>query len=188
MEIEKEVRYKVDKDMIKKVKEISKLISEKQKQLDIVLGFYGFESLKKSNFICRVRKKENRTSMEIKKRIKNGNFEEYNINIDEVSTGIDFFRALGMKPYLYIKKTRQEMEYKGLKIFIDNVEMLGDYIEIEFQNIYDYKKILNEFLKLAGIKSNTEPLYGDIFKNKILADSKFKELFNKKIEEYIKNI
>lgn len=186
MEIEREVRYKIDKDIIKKIKKVSKSISRKQIQLDIVLGFYGFESLAKSKFICRVRKKERQASMEIKKQGEDGSFEEFNINIDNINMGVEFFQALGMKPYLFIKKSREEMEYKGLKIFIDNVEMLGEYLEIEFQDTHNYKKILNEFLLLIGINNNKELLYGDIFRKKILEDSNFKEEFDKKISKYLK--
>ena len=185
MEIEKEIRYMVDESKIRKIKDISKIIEERRTQLDIVLGFYGFDSLNKSNFICRVRQKENVAVMQIKRRIENGVFEEYKLEIDNIRKGIEFFKAIGMEPYLYLKKDREVLEYKGLKIFIDRVDLLGDFIEIEFQDIPNYNEVINEFLNLVEIHSEPQPLYGDIFKSKILKDEIFRQEFEKRLQEIL---
>ena len=185
MEIEKEIRYKANEEIIKKIRDISKLIQEKQTQIDIVLGFYGFDSLNISNFICRIRQKGNLTFMQIKRKLEDGVFEEYKLEIDNVSKGVEFLKAIGMKPYLYLKKDREVREYKGLKIFIDNVDLLGDFIEIEFQDIENCNKIIDEFLNIVEIGKEPQPLYGDIFKEKILKDNIFKEEFEKRLQEIL---
>ena len=47
MEIEKEYRYKVTDEQIQRIKQISNVIDEKSEQIDLTLGYDGFNSLNK---------------------------------------------------------------------------------------------------------------------------------------------
>ena len=65
MEIEKEIRFKIESDS--KIKEIeleTEEIQGKSETIDLVLGWKGFESLDKYGFICRVRKKNDEIYLE----------------------------------------------------------------------------------------------------------------------------
>ena len=90
-----------------------------------------------------------------------------------------------MKPYLYLNREREERKYGGLKIFIDNIDLLGTYVEIELQKSNDPVKELQEFIKKVGIKGGREKLYGDIFKEKLKSDEAFKEMFEEKLRNFI---
>lgn len=186
MEIEKEIRFKIESDS--KIKEIeleTEEIQEKSETIDLVLGWKGFESLDKYGFICRVRKKNDEIYLECKKKIKDNIWNESKIKLKEFSEGINFLSLIGMKPYLYINRKRQIRKFKDLKIYIDEVDMLGNFIEIEFQEAQNEKDQIQEFLSYFNIKNIEQKLYGDIFKEKIETDINFKKEFEKKMKYFI---
>ena len=188
MEIEKEIRFKIESDS--KIKEIeleTEEIQGKSETIDLVLGWKGFESLDKYGFICRVRKKNDEIYLECKKKIKDNIWNESKIKLKEFREGVNFLSLIGMKPYLYINRKRQIRKFKDLKIFIDEVDMLGSFIEIEFQKAQNEKEQIQEFLSHFNIKNIEQKLYGDIFKEKIETDINFKAEFEKKMKYFIDN-
>lgn len=188
MEIEKEIRFKIESDS--KIKEIeleTEEIQGKSETIDLVLGWKGFESLDKYGFICRVRKKNDEIYLECKKKIKDNIWNESKIKLKEFSEGINFLSLIGMKPYLYINRKRQIRKFKDLKIYIDEVDMLGSFIEIEFQEAQNEKEQIQEFLSHFNIKNIEQKLYGDIFKEKIETDINFKAEFERKMKYFINN-
>lgn len=185
MGIEKEYRYKVTDSQIEKIEQISEVIDEKSEQIDLTLGFAGFESLYKYGYVCRVRKKANKIWMEIKNRKDDGAFYETKIDVNCFNDGVAFFSALGMKPYMYMKRTREILDYKGLKIFIDDIELLGKFVEIEFQDIEDAEKLIGEFVKATTIEPIKQPLYGDILNELIKNNDEFEKKFQKGLNKFI---
>lgn len=186
MEIEKEIRFKIESES--KIKEIeleTEEIQEKSKNIDLVLGWKGFESLDKYGFICRIRKKNDEIYLECKKKIKDNTWNESKIKLKEFREGVNFLSLIGMKPYLYINRKRQIRKFKDLKIYIDEVDMLGNFIEIEFQEASNEEKQIQEFLSHFNIKNIEQKLYGDIFKEKIETDKNFKAEFEKKMKNFI---
>ena len=151
----------------------------------MVLGWKGFESLDKYGFICRVRKKNDEIYLECKKKIEETIWNESKIKLQEFKDGVNFLSLIGMKPYLYINRKRQIRKYKDLKIYIDEVDMLGNFIEIEFQEALNEKERIQEFLRHFNIKNREQKLYGDIFKEKIETDTNFKAEFEKKMKLFI---
>ena len=186
MEIEKEIRFKIESDSkIKEIEQETKEIQERIETIDLVLGWKGFESLNKYGFICRVRKKNDEIYLECKKKIQEHTWNESKIKLKEFKEGINFLSLIGMKPYLYINRKRQIRKYKDLKIYIDEVDMLGNFIEIEFQEALNEEKQIQEFLRHFNIKNVEQKLYGDIFKEKIETDIDFKAKFEKKMKLFI---
>ena len=188
MEIEKEIRFKIESDS--KIKEIeleTEEIQGKSETIDLVLGWKGFESLDKYGFICRVRKKNDEIYIECKKKIKDNIWNESKIKLKEFREGVNFLSLIGMKPYLYINRKRQIRKFKDLKIYIDEVDMLGSFIEIEFQEAQNEKEQIQEFLSHFNIKNIEQKLYGDIFKEKIETDINFKAEFERKMKYFINN-
>lgn len=92
-----------------------------------------------------------------------------------------------MKPYLYINRKRQIRKFKDLKIYIDEVDMLGNFLEIEFQEASNEEKQIQEILSHFNIKNIEQKLYGDIFKEKIETDINFKAEFERKMKYFINN-
>ena len=188
MEIEKEYRYKVTDEQIQRIKQISNVIDEKSEQIDLTLGYDGFNSLNKYGYVCRVRKKANKIWMEVKKKQEEGFFYETKIELNSFKDGVDFCSFLGMKAYMYSKKTREILDYKGLKIFIDDIDLLGKYIEIEFQDVDNPNELIKEFMEKTLIEDIKQPLYGDILNKLINEDKEFKEKFEKGILQFMSKI
>ena len=183
MEIEKEVRYLVDDNVWEKALNSTQQYKERVEMLDITMGAYGRESVHKTGKVFRVRKKPNKITLEIKNKIEGG-WEEESIELDSVERGVNFLSLAGLKPYLFISRTREVKKYKGLKIFFDNIYLLGKYMEIEYQDSEDAVNELNEFIELCGINGNEQPLYGDIINEKYEEDKEFRESF----DEYLNNL
>lgn len=186
MEIEKEVRYRViDKQKIEKIIANTEELESRNNVIDLVMGWNGFNSLNDYGFICRIRKKNGNIKLECKKRISNEEWNESSIDLSTIKEGYDFFSLLGMKPYLYINRYRQVRKYKDIDIYIDEVDMLGDFIEIEYQKTYNEKEQIENFIETFGIDSEKQKLYGDIFKERVENDKEFQQEFNKRLLEFI---
>ena len=95
--------------------------------------------------------------MEVKKKQEEGFFYETKIELNSFKDGVDFFSFLGMKAYMYSKKTREILDYKGLKIFIDDIDLLGKYIEIEFQDVDNPNELIKEFMEKTLIEDIKQP-------------------------------
>ena len=185
VEVEKEKRYQINNDILDNILRLSIELKKKTRVLDITCGKEGFNSLEKFGYICRIRKKQNDVAMEIKKRVEDGSFIESKVKINSIKDGIDFFSLLSMEPYLVIDRIREFREYKGLKIYIDDIDLLGLFVEIEYQDIPNAKELIDEFKGKVGINSRVMPLYGDIFKERIEKDKLFKEHFECKLKELL---
>ncbi|MBE5735196.1 MAG: CYTH domain-containing protein [Clostridiales bacterium] len=185
MEIEKEVRYNVTEDEWQLALSNSTEYKPKAEMLDITLGAFGRDSVAKTGKVFRVRKKPNKITLEIKNRI-DGGWQEEAIVLDSVERGINFLTLAGLKPYLFIDRTREVRKYKGLKIFFDDIKLLGKYIEIEYQDSENATAELIEFCNICNIFMDPEPLYGDIINKKYNEDETFRTAFDQYLEDLLK--
>lgn len=183
MELEKEVRFNVDDSVWSHAIEVTNPLKEKVEMLDITMGMYGKDSLAKTGKVFRVRKKPNKITLEIKNRIEDG-WQEESIQLDSVERGVSFLSLAGLKPYLFILRNREVRQYKGLKVFFDDIYLLGKYIEIEYQDSQNSTSELDEFISLCGITGDPQPLYGTIIHDKYDKDDEFKNKF----DEYLNNL
>lgn len=186
MNIEKEVRYLINKEQYKKLLENTSPLEEEVDTLDLTFGYDGFNSLSKYGFVCRVRQKKNKIVIEIKNKIPEGWLEQ-EVKIDTLADGVNFFKCLNMKPYMYLYKKREVRKFKDLKIFIDKVESLGDFVEIEYQDCNDSVNQLAEFKKVVEITSSEEDLYGNIIQEK-LKDQDYKNIYETNLYNLIAKI
>lgn len=188
MEIEKEVRYRViNKQKIEKIIANTEELESRNNVIDLVMGWNGFNSLNDYGFICRIRKKNENIKLECKKRVSNEEWNESSIGLSTIKEGYDFLSLLGMKPYMYINRYRQVRKYKDIDIYIDEVDMLGDFIEIEYQNTDNEKEQIESFIESFGIDSEKQKLYGDIFRERVENDKEFQKEFNSRLLEFIHN-
>ena len=186
MELEKEVRFSVSDDVWQKALSISQKYSANIEMLDIVMGAYGRESVSKTGRGFRIRQKPNEITLEVKNKI-DGGWQEESIAIDSISRGINFLTLAGLSPYMFVQRYREICLYKGLKIFFDDVKLLGKYIEIEYQDSLNAAQELEEFCTNCGITSSPQPLYGDIINNKYDTDPVFRQAFDDYLNELINN-
>ena len=186
MDIEKEVRYHVTDESWDKILNNTIAYKPKSRMLDITLGLYGFSSLEKTNTIYRVRHKNSKTTIEIKKRTSANSWLESIVRVDSVKQGLEFFTLMGLTPYLYIARDREVRLYKNLKIFLDDVDLIGKYVEIEYQDSDHTLEEIQSFLDENSIIDSPAPLYGDIFKQNLESSNEFKATFHEKLESMLK--
>ena len=181
MNIEKEVRFLINEEQYQNILQNTTPLEPECDTLDVTFGYDGFNSLKKFGFVCRVRKKKKGIVLEIKKKMIDGWLEQ-EAKVDTLSDGINFFSFLNMTPYMYLYKKREIRKYKDLKIFIDKVELLGNFVEIEYQDCLSSNEEVAEFKAKVGIDSPEEDLYGNIIMEKLENDMKFKESFENNLK------
>ena len=119
MEIEKEVRYCITDNQIKKIIKNTVPYKERKEMLDITCGYDGFNSYAKYGFKCRIRQKEEKKTLEVKKYFNENECLEQSIKLEKLVDGINYLKLIGMTPYLYLKRFREVRKFKSLKIFID---------------------------------------------------------------------
>lgn len=183
MGIEKEVRYKINSKQKDLIIRNTQEIEAKKNTTDLVMGWNGFESLSKYGFICRIRQNSQSIELQAKKLLENNHWEETNIKLENLEQGYNLLKTLKMEPYLYINRNRQVRKYKSLKVFIDEIDLLGDYVELEFQDSSNPDEEIRQFKQDFQVDAEEAKLYGDIFKERIETEKGFKEKFMKRIEE-----
>ena len=74
--------------------------------------------------------------MESKKRLTDNLWQEYSIKLSTMKEGYEFLKNIGLEPYLYINRTRQTRKIEIAKIFIDEIDLLGTFVEFEMARIF----------------------------------------------------
>jgi adenylate cyclase class 2 len=69
---------------------------------------------------------------------------------------------LGFKKAFTIKKTRSTYELNGLTVCCDNVEGLGEYVEVESKNQGDHDKIMGVLERLGVRDKATTKTYSEL--------------------------
>lgn len=80
---------------------------------------------------------------------------ELTVNVDDTRSAIELFHELGFRPVTVVMKTRRKYKLNDIYIFLDRVEGLGSYIELEYHKETDIEtgeKVLMDFLKSLGIE------------------------------------
>ena len=185
MEIEKEVRYSISSEQIETIKNNTEEYKERTEMLDITCGYDGFESYSKYGFICRVRQKGSKITLEVKNYLNKEECLEQAIKLEKVVDGVNYLKLIGMKPYLYLKRWREVRKYKNLKIFIDEFDIIGNYVEIEYQDSPNSHQELEEFINLINIKGEKQDMYGGIIKDKLEKEKGFREIFDTNLDKIL---
>ena len=147
MEIEKEVRYKINRMQKENIINETEILENESRTIDLVMRWNGFESHNKYGFICRIREKNGKIELQTKKKIKDNEWEETKLALNSFEEGYNLLKTLRMEPYLYINRIRQVRKYEDLKIFLDDIDLLGNYVEIEFQDSKDADKNIQKFIR-----------------------------------------
>lgn len=185
--IEQEIRLEVNKNQIEKVRINTDLVSERKRMIDITCGKYGFDSLSKVGYICRVRAKNGKYKLEIKNYLESEKAMEKSIEIKSVKEGVDFLSLLGMDPYLVLDRYRETRKHNDLLICIDEFQDdIGDYIEIEYQEADRNQAI--QFMKDMGLDLDLKEKYGDLIKMRLENDKEFEKKFTESLDSYKKNL
>ncbi len=135
--IEVEIRAKVDKfDKIKKkLEEMGASFQKSVHQIDKFFGHPMFLVSKKmiidGGIVPRIRSTNDKCSLEFKEIRRTGGGIELSSELSNIDLGVEFLNKLGFKEAFAIDKKRESYKYKKFVIDLDNVEKLGNFIEIE---------------------------------------------------------
>ena len=184
MNIEKEIRLKVNEEEIEKIRNVSVSYKKETHLIDVTMGMYGFDSLYKTGYICRVRSNNNECFLEIKKYFNDNECIEKNIKVSSLKDGIDFLNLLGYEIYLILDRYREIRKYNDLILYIDRFDDIGNYLEIEYQD--SNKEEAEQFINKFNLSKELQDKYGDILCKKLNEDFNYRENFNKKLNLYKK--
>ncbi len=157
--MEIEIRAKINNlDNIEQniIKFGAKLIKEKG-QVDKYFGEINLYKKIGYSFLIRVRDEGDKKFMTYKgaKSKKDGVWEEYEFEIDDLKKYIEMFEAMGLEEVIVVKKYRKEYVLDSLTICLDVIDGLGNFIEIESKNSSDINKDkLKKFIHKLNIKEN----------------------------------
>jgi adenylate cyclase class IV len=187
--LEQEERYSVSKKQIKKIFEITTPYIEAKEMLDISFYQNGTNLYDLYKYIIRIRIKGDKKTLEIKKyKDDDSTCIEESINLDSIRDTINFFSLMNLQPGIYLKRNREVRKYKGLEIFIDKLDLIGNYIEIEYQNSSNALEEINEFKKLCDIDGEPEDMYGGIIDKNLKSNLEFKRIYNERMIEILKSL
>ena len=187
MEQEKEIRFNITENQIKEIIKNTTPFKEKTEMLDITCGYDGFNSYSKYGFICRVRQKGEKKTLEVKNYANKNECIEQSIKLEKVIDGINYLKLIGMTPYLYLKRFREVRTFGNLKIFIDEFDILGNFVEIEYQDSDNAKEEVKKFINLIQIEGPEQDMYGNIVKEKIQTDENFRKIFEHNLNKILDN-
>ena len=149
-----EIKAKIEEDLSNKIIENNGVFLREVFQEDIYFE-HPCRDFKKSDEALRLRKEGNNFILTFKGRREEGKIkkrEEIEAKVEE--SIIEILERLGFKKVCIIRKKRKEFSLGNVKIFIDDVENLGKFIEIEGNE----EEIFN-IMKILGIKEYIKETY-----------------------------
>jgi len=187
--LEKEQRYAVTEEQIIKVLEVTEPSIEKKEMLDVSFYKNGENLYELYKYIVRIRQKGERKTLEIKK-YKNDETTclEGSISLDSIKDAVNFLALMDLTPGIYLKREREVRKYKSLDIFIDRFDVIGDFVEVEYQGSENALKEITEFRKECGIDGESEDMYGGIINTKLSTDDEFKKMYKEKMAEVVQSL
>jgi adenylate cyclase class 2 len=179
--IEVEIRSKIDS--INKIKERLKEINAKflksEKQIDRVFGHPMFldsqNMIIEGGFSSRIRQIDDKISLEFKEIIRKGGGIEIKSELKDINAGLIFLKKLGWEEAFIVSKTRELYEHDDFEVCLDNVERLGNFIEIE--------KTINSPNEKEGAREECINLLNIISPNSIIENRKYGDLMQEIINK-----
>ncbi len=157
-----ELKFKVDNldKVINKLESMQAKISDVISQDDsiFVQNLDNTESVEGSVWL-RIRKTDDKVELNYKKQsAKKMESEEIEFGVSSYEKANAFLKTLGFKKWVEVKKQRRYTKYKDCNICIDEVERLGNFIELELlidkKEDIDYEQKLLDYAKELGIDTN----------------------------------
>ena len=108
---------------------------KKEEQIDKIFGrskdLDANHKIIEGRFSARVRQKENKVLVELKEIRRSGSGLEFSSPISKIEDGVYLLATLDFKEAFTISKTRETYQINDFEISLDQVEKLGDFVEIE---------------------------------------------------------
>lgn len=150
-----ELKFKVDDldSFIEKLEKLGCSLSDVVYQNDTIYveNLDNIESVEGSIWL-RVRKLNDKIEMNLKKQaVKKSESQEIEFEVSDYEKANNFLKTLGYKEWVRVNKKRRYSKYLNANICIDEVERLGNFVEIEYLIAEEDKKINyeDELLQIA---------------------------------------
>ncbi len=181
--IEVEIRAKIKNksEVQSKLKEMAAELIKTDRQVDKIFGHEMFldenKMIVEGGLSARIRQTNKGIWLEFKEISRQGAGIEIKADLDNLNEGLRFFEKLNFKEAFTISKLREVYSYNGFEICLDEVERLGDFIEIEkmvadSNEIEEAKNQCLELLqKIAPEAEITNKKYGDLMQEIINRNS-----------------
>lgn len=157
--MEIEIRAKINdiNDVEQNIIKLGVKLLKETMQVDEYFGEINLYQKLGYSFLMRVRNEGNKRFMTYKgaESKKDGVWEEYEFEIDDVKKTVEMFKAMGLEEVITVKKYRKEYTLDGLTICLDAIDDLGNFIEIESLDDRNINKnSLKSLMRKLGIKEN----------------------------------
>ncbi len=176
--IEVEVRARVDDlDTVRKVLEnLGARLVKSSTQVDKVFEldkFLDFEHrVLEGGIIARIRQDDGKIKVQFKEISRtDGAGMELSSEVGDMSLAVEFLEKLDFKECFTVRKKRDKYSYDGCIICLDDVELLGTFIEVEkMVDSLDMKEKAKEdcirlLEKIAPFSVSEERKYGDLMQD-----------------------
>ena len=135
IEVEVKARASNTDAVRKRLDRIGARFIRKERQEDRIFGHDMFLDAKNMVFeggiVARIRAARDKKTLEFKEVLRREGGLEIASELKEIDMGIRLLRKLGFRESFSVSKIRESYAYNDFSIFIDNVNRLGDFIEIE---------------------------------------------------------
>jgi len=183
--IEVEVRARVDSldDVRKILDNMGATLVKSSTQVDKVFGLDKFLDSEckvfEGGISARIREDDGRIKVQFKEisRTKGAGL-ELSSEVGDMSLAVEFLEKLDFKECFTVRKKREKYSYDGFVICLDDVELLGTFIEVEkMVDSSDLKEKTKEdcirlFEKIAPSSVIEERKYGDLMQDIINGENK----------------
>jgi len=135
-----EFKYKINNqaEINKKLKDLG---AKFVKEFESTDTYFMVPENKKGKKYLRVREQGKKVELAYHFAASHIKTEEWEIAINDAQTAKEILQKIGHKLDVIVKKIRKVYSYKNSEIVIDNIEGLGQYIEIESPNLEELIKI-----------------------------------------------
>ncbi|MDR1026662.1 MAG: CYTH domain-containing protein [Lactobacillus sp.] len=181
--IEVEKRFKITPE---KAKEIESRFDNwsSYKLIDLVFGPTGETSVITHGWIIRLRKKDEKVMLQYKE-AKNKDmteWEELSLQIDDIKTASVILTKMGLTHGVVIDRLRKTVKTDKFEIVLDDIFLMGNYVEIEK---LDESQNFGDIIEFLGLDVNDEALPYGLAMSKLLIE---KPEFRKDIDKYFQNM
>jgi len=181
MNIEIEVRSKIDdfskiKDALNK---IGAVFIDSEKQIDKIFGASKFldseHKIIEGGIVARIREIKDKRTLELKEILREKGGIELSCPVSSIKIAEKMLKKLDFEEAFTVSKLRESYSYKDFTICLDNVEQLGNFIEVEKIILEDGKeekdKARNECMEVLKVLSPNAEIenrkYGDLMQDLI---------------------
>lgn len=133
--MEIEIRAAVDNltELENKILAKGAVLVKEKKQVDVYFGEICLYEKIGYSFMMRVRDEEGKIFLTYKgaRTKKDGEWEEYEFPIENSFSAMEMLESMGLEKIVKVSKKRKEYKLGKFSICLDNIEGLGNFIEVE---------------------------------------------------------